>query len=703
MKSKNYIHDLHTLSLLLLRQVVHTKGEKIPEHCISNDYTTIECYGFMPSFLPGSMRKVIIYEVTIHQGLDFEDPGWENITHLFINPGLSVFHNKWEPELLLYSNTFIKLKSLQHLQLACKSLAGFQTDAFKGLTELRVLDLSNNIQLKSDHFVVGFEGMDILPKLSELYLSNCSSESRFFLNLNEDFYEVMKDKPLKVFDISNCRIGRLAMGPKLLNAFQHLEKLNISGADMVLTQLPELFANIHIKENTSFTQLKVLDFSNPGLLTDWDTVVFKAGYSIDFSISFPSTLVELYANKITNTPRPINGISNSTHICLTRPSLNSTVHICFLAKFNKIKKISLAENSLKYFEPNMITSLKGLQYLDASKNKLGKAIASDNFEVSVMDILNNLEVLIKSENGIFYIPEETFRSSKFLRHLDLSKNDLETVTFRTDYLQSLERLDLSSNKIAFLDTLSMNKLTNLFAHISTAFNRSSYANNQIILTGNPFKCTCESAQFLKRLTVFNTTFTCEMDSRKVTIDKYSIKRAEYKCKETFVIIVFSIFASIVVVAIAVLVYFIIREKRRRKIQDGMNRGIENYALLRIRDRVPPVFLSFCSEDDDFVMEHIYPQLNDGLKKVLNTDTRCVAMGGMDFVPGFPLANEIIGCIEASIVVVLVVTNIFCRKQWCRLEAMQAHIENKRMVLMFPENVDVTQMPKHLYKHYMRYT
>ena len=63
------------------------------------------------------------------------------------------------------------------------------------------------------------------------------------------------------------------------------------------------------------------------------------------------------------------------------------------------------------------------------------------------------------------------------------------------------------------------------------------------------------------------------------------------------------------------------------------------------------FSSFCNEDGNIVMEDIVPKLEEGLEKLLNTDSRCVTTGYTDFRPGMSLANEIIRCIEESSVVI----------------------------------------------------
>lgn len=132
----------------------------------------------------------------------------------------------------------------------------------------------------------------------------------------------------------------------------------------------------------------------------------------------------------------------------------------------------------------------------------------------------------------------------------------------------------------------------------------------------------------------------------------------------------------------------------------MRKGIEHFAANE--QNIQPVFLSFCSEDDETVMQDIFPYLENGLKKILNTDASCVATGYNAFRPGFSLANEIIRCVEASSVVVFFVTNAFLRKMWCKNETLVAHYENKPIVLMLWEKVDEELMPKHLYKHYVEH-
>ena len=287
-----------------------------------------------------------------------------------------------------------------------------------------------------------------------------------------------------------------------------------------------------------------------------------------------------------------------------------------------------------------------------------------------------------------------------MRRLDLSKNRLETITFNTDPLVSLEYLDLRHNKFASLDAASMQRLNILLTYENR--NISTTKSIDIKLKFNPFHCSCETVNSLNWLLSLNETFTCTLKSERKQVDKWSVKRAEYLCIENIVITICSVLSLILLVLIIAAIRIIIRRRRMLHKRREIQYGIQLYAGNGNDKRNPPVFLSFCSVDEEIVMNEIFPNLNAGLGKILNTEVRCVATGGHDFRPGFPVGNEIIRCVEASSVVVFFVTNNFCRKMWCRNETLVAHYDNKPIILMLWEKVDIKLMPKHMSKFYQEY-
>ena len=168
----------------------------------------------------------------------------------------------------------------------------------------------------------------------------------------------------------------------------------------------------------------------------------------------PNDLTELYAEKVSVVPLNLYGFSNSSHVCMQKCGTDIT--FCIYGPSGSLTKFVFSDNSLQYFEPRILHALRNLQYLDLSKNILGAALAQGNYSTSCFEILMNLKVLILSENGITSLQYDTFRGSKLLRILNLSKNRLKTIMFETAYLISFVVLDISSNEISFWTQLPLN-------------------------------------------------------------------------------------------------------------------------------------------------------------------------------------------------------------------------------------------------------
>ena len=748
-----------------------------PKQCACSNFT-MECYQSMPDFIPVFVTKVIVYEIYLHDKLVFNDSGWANVTYLAINPGSSVSHSPQDSYLYIGPKTFIGLESLEYLQLACECLYGVLENAFYGLSKLTVLDLSHNINIPISMIVQGLKGKDILPNLSELYLSSSSVSTSDIFLLGEEFTDAIKRKPLKILDISNTETAWFSNNKDLPYAFPHLEIFNLSGSGNAVSSVSKVFSHRN-QLVTSFKQLKVIDISYPSdssklsllsasdftnltvlnnlnsskltvlghlnssnqvflgqsdvtnfttlsqltsinltaldfkttnltflvpvgnvNLTDVTVSVMAPIFPDEMSILIPDQLMEIYAKKFMthHFNNMINGSYTSSGICIHVNS-DTKQPVCLTGRFNSLKKLVLSENLLTYINPDLAQAGKALQHIDLSKNILGKSVAQENYLKSVLEHLNYLEEFLLSENQISTLPEDSFESSKLLKYLDLSRNKIETISFKTQYFLSLQKLDLSYNRIIFLDSSNFRRLTSLLDNSNRSTNNNM---THLSLDGNPFKCSCESTPFLKWLAALNETHKCVFNSEIFSIDEYSIKRVEYTCKENTVIIIYAILGVSELIAVIVFTYYLIHEIKRTQKCKKVNKGISVFAKTG-NDNISPVFLSFSGEDEDLVMNYVYPHLNEGLKKILGTESRCVSTGEMDFHPGFSLANEIIRCIDASAVVVLALTNTFCKKNWCKNEALVAYSDNKPTVIILLEKVDVNIMPKHIYKHYQQYT
>ena len=697
--------------LWILLVAVISAEINLPSHC-TYDGSKLECYHMMPTFMPKSATEVIVHETSLDKRFNFSDPGWKHLTHLSINPAVSDSSQGSEFR-KLYNDEFISLKNLWYLQISCKCLRWIEENSFRGLDRLHILDLSNNGFLKPSDIA---KGLHILPNLTELYLSNTSNLEMEKLQITTDFYKSIINKSLKILDVSNNDYIKFTSDDDDLKdiAFEYLEVLNISNTGLALASLNPVFYKLRELSVTSFKRLKVLDVSYPSFTVPFTTASL-AGYfnspavTTINSIYFPSTLTEVYAkrtfySKRTSTaPTKLYGESNSTHLCFRLPPLQNDQksYFCFIGEATvTLKKLDFSENEIVYIEQNLLHGFKHLSYLDISKNLFGQSFSNDSYALSFFNVFNNLETLFLSQNNITVLPYDIFNSSTFLRRLDLSKNKLETITFNTNPLVSLEYLDLRYNNFASLDAASIQRLNMLLTYESR--NISPTKQVDIKIKFNPFYCSCETVNFLKWLITLNETYTCTLNSERKQIDKLSIQRAEYLCIKNIVITSSSVLSLILLVLIIIAIYVIIRRRRLLHMRREIEIAKQLYAHYESNRGNPPVFLSFCSADEEIVLNEIFPNLNAGLKKILNTEVRCVATGGHDFRPGFSVGNEIIRCVEASSVVVYFVTNNFCRKMWCRSEALVAHCDNKPIILMLWEKVNIKLMPKHMSKFYQEY-
>ena len=672
-----------------------------PEQC-NCDGITMECHRKMPSFIPENVTSVVLYEFNFDNSLDFNDSGWLNVTQLSFNPGESVLKTRGDISVTLSSSMFKRLVNLEYIQIACRCLTHIGEGTFRGDDKLKVLDLSNN-RLTRISFVNGLKGDGILPNLEELLYSHTSVADFGVLFVDQKFSNAVMNKPLKVLDLSRTSFLFL-QNNAFFGAFSHLEKLNMSESGSAVASLFKVLFD-HTIAFPGFQNLKSLDLSYP---TELDQIV-PPGDVTRKAYLLVSQLNELHFRKCLTKPLElfydirisVQGYTQNETLCgyMSVSKINSSY--CILGNLD-LDKIVFSENNISFVDPNIFKRWNKVKYFDLSKNILGDAFAAEEYVRSIIANLKRLEVLIVSGNGIYTIPDDAFENADMLQVLDLSNNELESVTFGTEKLTALQHLDLRQNKITVVDESSLQRLNVLKIQV-VYITPVVYGSTNIELEGNPITCSCENRHYFNWTITYSENSTCLLGGVEKNIDRYILGHSYYLCKEKTVIVVYSLLAMIEFVVVVALVYFVLREIKATQLRRKIKRGIQRYRENRENRRNKPVFLSFCCEDDATVMKEIAPKLEEGLKKLLKTDSRCVATGYSDFRPGLSLADEIIRCVEESSVVIFFVTKAFCRKMWCRNEALIAYYENKPTILMIWEELNLNLMPKYLYHQYQHHT
>ena len=703
------------LFLIVMLMTISSITSVCPDHCNCNG-TDLECYKTLPSFIPQNVSSVTAHEIPVEPSLNFTYTDWHSVTHLLLSLGKVVHKIKDLPYRHLQNGEFTGLMNLQHLKLMCNCRLLVNQTAFHDLSNVSVLDFSHNalnLQLLDD-IVAALTGKDVLPHVSELFLSNISdwykSSSSVPLFLDSlDF--AMENKPLQVLDLSGTNISFhiLQFNTPPQSLFPQLHILNISRAGPALFSLSNIYQYYKQRPEAVFSNLQVLDASYPYFLqselecqkTEEYYRPFCPTGEVSPNFLHPN-LRELHLKNVFNShASELRGDYNSSHLCITTKFFSTNKIICVRENFKHLQKLDISNNNFTYIQPKLMQPLQSLVQLDVSNNNLGSALADANFAKSFFDALKNTEVLLFSNNSITSLSDDLLRSNTKLRILDLSQNRLTSVDLGINEQAPLQLLDLSYNNIVSVDSKSCEWLKNVHFSSSTS-NASIYGCQKgLSLEGNPLSCTCENLCIFKLLQDHNKTFSCiTLHNTMENVDFSFVKHFEYRCKKALVTATFSVDAFLSIIVIGLAITFIWKERRKLKLKRLKESGIEQYRTARQKY---VVFLSFAGDDEDFVMTRVYPQLEAELKRILNTDSDCVATGGTHFRPGYAIHDEIRRCVRESSVVIFFLSDIFINKSWCRSEVHKAFCDEKQIVLMIQGKLDLKSMPRVLRKHYETFT
>ena len=456
------------LFLTMMLMTISSITSECPDHCHCNG-TDLECYKTLPSFIPENVSSVTAHEIPLQPSLNFTYTDWHSVTYLSLSLGKVVRKTKDLPYRHLQNGEFTGLMTLQHLKLMCNCRLLVNQTAFHGLSNVSVLDLSNNalnVRLLDD-IITAMTGTDIVPNISELYLSNISdwykSSSSVPLYL-DSLHSAMENKPLRVLDLGGTFISFhiLQFNTPPPSLLPQLHILNISHAGPALFSLADIYQYYTYRPESVLSHLQVLDASFPYFPQSESECQKTEEYYRQFcptgevSPNFlPPNLRELHLKNVFNSHASnLRGDFNSSHLCITTKFFSTNKTICVRKSFKHLQKLDISNNNFTYIQPKLMRPLQSLVQLDVSDNNLGSALADANFAKSFFDALNNTEVLLISNNSITSLSDDLLRSNTKLRILDLSQNRLTSVDLGINEQAPLQLLDLSYNNIVSVDSKS---------------------------------------------------------------------------------------------------------------------------------------------------------------------------------------------------------------------------------------------------------
>ncbi|XP_078661465.1 uncharacterized protein LOC144905603 [Branchiostoma floridae x Branchiostoma belcheri] len=309
----------------------------------------------------------------------------------------------------------------------------------------------------------------------------------------------------------------------------------------------------------------------------------------------------------------------------------------------------------------------------------------------------SLEILRLDGNNISEINTKVFKSLSELRELYLNHSGVRYLAANTfQDLAKLQKLHLENNKLKSLPEnmfSGLKKLTLLGIH------------------GNPLTCGCDVLWFANwlrsraYLLPQGRNISC-VEGAKVTRDILSLSAAQFDCEDlqaaqarTRLIIGLSI--ALVLVTI-LLVCVIVIVKRKEDIQ------VYLYARYGWRfreeddddeDKEYDAFLSYSQHDLDVVLQDVLPALEN------REPPFRVCLHHRDFLPGDPIAENIVKAVSSSKRTIILLSNNFLESDWCQLEFQAAHAQMlqdraNRVIVILLDDIPAENAPADI-QHYLK--
>ena len=368
-----------------------------------------------------------------------------------------------------------------------------------------------------------------------------------------------------------------------------------------------------------------------------------------------------------------------------------------LILFYSLKHLNLSNNFCSNISGQFFLNCPNIIRLDASHNKIGPIVAKDEHG-SIFQFLKSLRTLDISSNMIERLPENIFIYSGSLENLDLSFNQIENISFIFDHMRNLSTLLLRQNKIT---TLPVKLLKQMSDH-----SKLGRKNVTIDLSENSLDASdCDNVEFLSWLTTHQDVFT---NIKSYTFHTSTQGKLSYPdflkvfghiqrdCNHKNYYGLIAAASCFIVISIAVILGSILyRYRWRLRYFYYMTKARYNgYIPVRNTDDNIEyrydVFISYATENYQFVTGEMFNKLNaTGLSMCLHQK---------DFLPGNPIAENIVQAIRNSRLTLIVLSPYFIESKWCIYEFNMARMEsiysregeNVVFVVMY-ENVDLTKL------------
>jgi len=218
---------------------------------------------------------------------------------------------------------------------------------------------------------------------------------------------------------------------------------------------------------------------------------------------------------------------------------------------------------------------------------------------------------------------------------------------------------------------------------------------RLLMYGKDLSCDILKVAQLRHITTVASCFHegQMFDSNTISTSYQQVDlNPEAVCKdETVLVLGYAIGGSVGFVIVTIIVVVCILLYRR-----GMCFRKENPTWIvtlsqtqRKREPVFIVFLAYCSNDSEFVLQSLYPKLEEKLRALLKEHdaNKLIIINDKHFLPGMPIGDIICKAIEQSFVTVAVISDQFVDSVWCDFEVKTAYTTKVPIIPLYISKVD----------------
>ncbi|XP_048248206.1 toll-like receptor 4 [Haliotis rufescens] len=629
-------------------------------------------------------------------------PGFRNLTKLthLTASGKNGFCN----QTTLSASTFNNTVFLEYLDVSKCFIIHIENETFSQLRKLRTLDISGNSRLTFQSFGIGTYGLQftnittlkanhivlrhtscvVIRKAHVVHLFNTSLEN-LYIDSNEIVDIEMKALELlpKTLRFVSAQRNKFSYGQYLrdLASLTGLEEIWLSGQPYPInvpnddtvddqtcaqSETPYCF-------HDEIDERDVLESELQSRSVWYESETVSDRFSPLFNLSLPPNLKTIVSN-FTQMAFQIGKIrfeaSNLSYL-----DLSSNLVIFdngYIRGLDNVTYIDLSNNLARKMSPTLLANSLNLRTLNMSYNFFGWQIQRDT-KGEIFKNLTQLTELVISNNDLKGLRGDVLRDLYSLQILNVSNNGMYNFNAKINHLIHLQVIDCSHNQISWLSRKVMDDIKEI---------KSKVPNLTLHLQGNPLSCSCNQLPFLKWLLTSGITpdnmngYYCLLanTSRRNILNKADfaklIDEQTAECQNNFGLALgcVSVFVAVIALMVSAIVYRY-RWKLRYLYYAARLRYMTDNDAEEEQDQFAfDAFVSYADEDRGFVINDMRAHLEHDASMTLNIHHR-------DFMPGEPIASNIVGAIKKSRKTVVVLSQNFLNSYWCTYELRMAQMES----------------------------